>query len=74
MLPSAFEPNLNSAIISSALDLSLFKMTFSMTNGADGSVVLAELRVALFRECSIQRLSLWDLPLSCSPDLVSDLS
>ena len=37
------------------------------------SVVLAELQVALFRECNNQRLSLWGRPFSCSPDPVIDL-
>ena len=40
---------------------------------ADISVVLAELQVALFRECNNQRLSPWDRPFSCSPDPVTDL-
>ena len=30
-----------------------------MTDEADSSVVLAELQVALFRECNNQRLSPW---------------
>ena len=45
---SGSEPSLFSAIISSALCLSLFKMTFQhdfgrVTDKADGSIVLAEL-------------------------------
>ena len=44
-----------------------------MTDEADSSVVLAELQVALFRECNNQRLSPWDMPLSCSSDPVTDL-
>ena len=39
-----------------------------MTDEADSSVVLAELQVALFRECNDQRLSPWGRPVSCSPD------
>ena len=45
----------------------------SMTDEADSSVVLAELQVALFRECNNQRLSPWGRPFSCSPDPVTDL-
>ena len=41
-----------------------------MTDEADSSVVLAELQVALFRECNNQRLSPWGRPFSCSPDPV----
>ena len=44
-----------------------------MTDEADSSVVLAELQVALFRECNSQRLSPWGRPFSCSPDPVTDL-
>ena len=44
-----------------------------MTDEADSSVVLAELQVALFRECNNQRLSPWGRPFSCSPDSVADL-
>ena len=44
-----------------------------MTDEADSSVVLAELQVALFRECNNQRLSLWGRPFSCSPDSVTCL-
>ena len=44
-----------------------------MTDEADSSVVVAELQVALFRECNIQRLSPWGRPFSCSPDSVTDL-
>ena len=44
-----------------------------MTDKADSSVVLAELQVALFRECNNQRLTPWGRPFSCSPDLVTDL-
>ena len=36
-----------------------------MTDAADNSVVLAELQVALFRECNNQRLSPWGRPFSC---------
>ena len=43
------------------------------TDEADSSVVLAELQVALFRECNNQRLSPWGRPFSCSPDPVTDL-
>ena len=44
-----------------------------MTDEADSSVVLAELQVALFRECNNQRLSPWGRLFSCSPDSVTDL-
>ena len=44
-----------------------------MTDEADRSVVLAELQVALFRECNNQRLSPWGRPFSRSPDPVTDL-
>ena len=44
-----------------------------MTDEADSSVVLAELQVALFRECNNQRLSPWGRPFSCSPDPVTGL-
>ena len=44
-----------------------------MTDEVDSSVVLAELQVALFRECNNQRLSPWGRPFSCSPDSVTDL-
>ena len=44
-----------------------------MTDEADSSVVLAELQVALFRECNNQRLSPWGRPFSCSPYPVTDL-
>ena len=43
-----------------------------MTDEADSSVVLAEMQVALFRECNNQRLSPWGRPCSCSPDPVTD--
>ena len=44
-----------------------------MTDEANSSVVLAELKVALFRECNNQRLSPWGRSFSCSPDPVTDL-
>ena len=44
-----------------------------MTDEADSSVVLAELSVALFRECNNQRLRSQVRPFSCSPDPVRDL-
>ena len=44
-----------------------------MTDEADSSVALAEVQVALFRECNNQRLSPWDRPFSCSLDPVTDL-
>ena len=44
-----------------------------MTDEADSSIVLAELQVALFGECSNQRLSPWGRPFSCSLDPVTDL-
>ena len=43
-----------------------------MTDEADSSVVLAELQVALFRECNNQRLSPWGRPFSCPPDTPSN--
>ena len=56
MFLPALNPACSSAIVTSALGFSLFKMTFSrtfldsrMTDEADGSVVLAELQIALFR-------------------------
>ena len=44
-----------------------------MTDEADSSIVLAELQVAVFRECNNQRLSPWGRPFSSSPDPVTDL-
>ena len=44
-----------------------------MTDEADSSVVLAELQVALFRECNNQRLSPWGRPFSCSPVPITNL-
>ena len=45
-----------------------------MTDEADGSKVLATRAIgSLFRECIYQRLSPWDRPFSCFPDLVTDL-
>ena len=44
-----------------------------MTDEADSSVVLAELQVALFRECKNQQLSPWGRPFSCSPDSITYL-
>ena len=44
-----------------------------ITDEADSSVVLAELQIALFRECNNQRLSPWGRPFSYSPDSVTDL-
>ena len=38
-----------------------------VTDEANSSVVLAELQVALFRECNNQRLSSWGRPFSCPP-------
>ena len=78
VLIPALNPACSSAIISSAWGLSLFKMLCwndfaGMTDGANSSVVLAELQVALFRECNNQRLSPWGRPFSCSPDPVTDL-
>ena len=39
---------------------------------ADSSVVLAELQVAIFKQCDNQRLSPWGKSFSCSPDPVTD--
>ena len=44
-----------------------------MTDEADSSVVLAELQVALFRECNNQRISPWGRPFFRPPDPVTDL-
>ena len=44
-----------------------------MTDEAASSVVLAELKVALFMECNNQQLSPWGRPFSCFPDPVTDL-
>ena len=44
-----------------------------LTDEADSSVVLAELQVALFRECNNKRLSPWGRSFSCSPDSVTDI-
>ena len=44
-----------------------------MTGEANGSVILAELYVALFRECNNKRLSPCGWPFSCFPDLVTGL-
>ena len=44
-----------------------------MTDVADSSVVVAQLQVALFRECNNQRLSPWGRPFSCFPGPVTDL-
>ena len=43
-----------------------------MTDEANSSSVLAELKVALFRDCNNQRLSPWGRPFSCSPDPDTD--
>ena len=76
LLP-ALNPACSSAIISSAWFQPIqddFQHDFArMTDEADSSVVLAELQVALFRECNNQRLSPWGRPFSCSPDSVTDL-
>ena len=77
LLP-ALNPACSSAIISSALGFQPIQDDFQhdfarMTDEADSSVVLAELHVALFRECNIQRLSPWGRPFSCSPDSVTNL-
>ena len=53
--------------------LKSMKTWYRLTDEADSSVVLAELQVALFRECNNQRLSPWGRPFSCSPDSVTDL-
>ena len=67
----ALNPACSSAIISSVWGLSLFKMTFSMTvlELLMRLIVLAELQVALLKECNNQRLIPWGRPFSCSPDL-----
>ena len=44
-----------------------------ITGEPDSSVILAELQVALFRQCNNRRLSPWGRPFSCSPDPVTDL-
>ena len=60
LLP-ALNPACSSAIISSAWGFEPIQDDFQhdfarMTDEADSSVVLAELQVALFRECNNQRL------------------
>ena len=77
LLP-ALNPACSSAIFSSAWGFQPIQDGFQhdfarMTDEADSSVVLAELQVALFRECNNQRLSPWGRPFSCSPDSVTDL-
>ena len=77
LLP-ALNPACSSAIISSAWGLKPIQDDFQhdfarMTDEADSSVVLAELQVALFRECNNQRLSPWGRLFSCSPDPITDL-
>ena len=77
LLP-ALNPACSSAIIFFCLGFKPiqddFQHDFSgMTDVADSSVVLAELQVALLRECNNQRLSQWGRPFACSPDLVIDL-
>ena len=71
LLP-ALNPACSSAIISSAWD-DFQHDCARMTDEADISVVLAELQVALFRECDNQRLSPWGRPFSCSPDPITNL-
>ena len=72
LLP-ALNPACSSAIISKPIQ-DEFQHDFArMTDEADSSVVLAELQVALFRECNNQRLSPRGRPFSCSPDPVTDL-
>ena len=53
--------------------LLVLEVLFTQDSEVDSSVVLAELQVALFRECNNQRLSPWGRPFSCSPDPVTDL-
>ena len=77
LLP-ALNPACSSAIISSVWGFKPihddFQQDFArMTDEADSSVVLAELQVALFKECNSQRLSPWGRPFSCSPDPVTDI-
>ena len=77
LLP-ALNPACSSAIIFFSLGFKPIQDDFQhdfarMTDEADSSVVLAELQVALFRECSNQRLSPLGRPGSCSPDTVTNL-
>ena len=44
-----------------------------ITDEADGSVALTELKVASFRECNNQHLSPWSRPFGCSLDPFSFL-
>ena len=72
------EPSFSSAITSSAWGFEPVQDDFqhhftSMTDKANGSVILAKLYVLLFRECNNQRLSPWGRPFSCFPDLDTDL-
>ena len=74
----ALNPACSSAIIFSVWGFRHIQDDFQhdlarMTDEADSSVILAELQVALFRECNNQRLSPWGRPFSCSPDSVTDL-
>ena len=62
----------NFGSIFSAWGLSLFKPIAWMTDDANGSVGLAELKV-FFKECNNQRLSQWIGPFFCSLDLIADL-
>ena len=75
---SSFEPSLFFSNCFFSLGSKPFQDDFQhdfarMTDDADSSVVLAELPVALFRECNNQRLSPWGMLFSCSPDLATDL-
>ena len=77
LLPTLI-PTCSSAIYLLSLEFKLIQHDFQhdfvrMTDGADRSEVLAELYVALFRECNNQQLSSWGRPFSCSPDPVTDL-
>ena len=64
-----------SAIISLDLGLSLFTMNFSMTllEQLMKVVVLAEMYVAVSRECNNQQPIPWGRSFLCSPDLVKQL-
>ena len=58
---------------SSGSEPSLFFSNYFFSLGLKPIEVLAEVQVALFRECNNQRMSLCGRPFSCSPNFVTDL-
>ena len=67
-----FINNLSSLRFEPVQDNSQHDFTW-MTDEANISVILAELKFALFRECNNQRQSSWGWPFFCFTDLVTDL-